>query len=77
VARTINGSDDRSRDGLFEQVQFGLIFFATFVVLVAGALVGLLLPWTWPRRFRSDENKWFIGQAWHNAGTFTELSFMG
>jgi hypothetical protein len=77
VARTIKGSDDLSRDRLVEQLQFGFIFGATFVVLVAAALIELLLPWTWPRRFRSDKNNWFIGRAWDDSGTFTELAFTG
>ncbi len=77
MARAIAGSDDLSRDRLVEQMQFGLIFVATFVLLVAAASVELLLPWTWPRRFRSNEKNWFIGRAWDNAGTFTELAFMG
>jgi hypothetical protein len=77
VANTIKGSDDLSRDRLVEQAQFAFIFVATFVVLVAAALVELLLPWTWPRRFKSDEKNWFVGRAWDNAGTFTELAFLG
>ncbi len=77
MARAIEGSADLSRDRLVEQVQFGIIFVASFVVLVAAASFELLLPWTWPRRFRSNEKNWFIGRAWDNAGTFTELAFMG
>ncbi len=70
-------SDHLSGDQLVEQMQFGLIFVATFTVFVAGAFLTLLLPWTWPKRFRSNGSRWFIGRAWDKAGTFTELAFMG
>jgi hypothetical protein len=60
-----------------DQVQFTLIFTTTFIVLAGAALIALLLPWTWSHRFGSDDKRWFIGKAWEDAGTFTELSFMG
>jgi hypothetical protein len=60
-----------------DQIQFCLIFIATFIALVSVSFVALLLPWKWSRRFHSDDKRWFIGRAWEDAGTFTELSFMG
>jgi predicted permease len=73
----INACDDRMSDRIAEQIQFGLIFISSFVVFAAAASVALLLPWTWMRRFRSDDKRWFIERAWDDANTFTELSFMG
>jgi hypothetical protein len=77
MAAKLKGSHDLSRDWIVDRLQFWFIFGATFVVLVAAALVGTLLPWTWRRRPGSDEHNWFIGRAWHTAGTLTELAFMG
>jgi hypothetical protein len=67
----------RSVDRVIEQLEFNTIFALTFVVLLVGALLALLLPWTWPRRFLSSERRWFIKQAWDDAGSFTGLAFMG
>ncbi len=69
--------DGRTSDRHTDQIQFCLIFIATFVVLMAAAFVALLLPWKWSRRLHSHDKRWFIGRAWEDAGTFTELSFMG
>ena len=77
MADVINARDDRASDRIAEGIQFGLIFTSSFVVFAVAASVALLLPWTWPRRFRSDDNKWFIERAWDDANMFTELSFMG
>jgi len=73
----INARDDRTSDRIAERVQFGLIFTSSFVVFAAAASLALLLPWTWPRRFRSDDKRWFIERAWDDANMFAELSFMG
>jgi hypothetical protein len=72
-----DGKDDRTNEWLAERAQFGFIFVATFVVFLAAAFVALLLPWTWSRRFESNEARWFVGRAWDDASTFTELAFMG
>jgi hypothetical protein len=69
--------DVQTNNRYVEQIQFCFIFTATFVVLAAAAFAALLLPWRWSRRFHSDDKRWFIGRAWEEAGTFTELSFMG
>jgi len=72
--------DKRPRDALdrvVEQIEFNTIFALTFVVLLVGALIALLLPWTWPRRFLSSEKQWFVKRAWDDAGSFTGLAFMG
>jgi hypothetical protein len=70
-------NDGRTSDLNSDQIQFCLIFIATFAVLVSMAFIALLLPWRWSSRFGSDDKRWFIGRAWEEAGTFTELSFMG
>ena len=70
-------NDGWASDRNSDEIQFCLIFIATFVVLVSMSLIALLLPWTWSSRFGSDDERWFIGRAWEQAGTFTELSFMG
>jgi hypothetical protein len=69
--------DARTSDRDSDEVQFRLIFVATFMVLVAVALIAMLLPWTWSHRLHSGDKRGFIGRAWEEAGTFTELSFMG
>jgi hypothetical protein len=72
-----DGDNDRSSDRIADQVQFGLIFITTFIMLLAAATVDLLLPWKWARLIRSDDKRWLIWRVWEDAGTFTELSFMG
>jgi hypothetical protein len=77
MANTYDGHDDRSGDRVVARIQFDLIFVATFAFCVAAALLTLLMPWTWLRRLRSKDKRWFIGRAWDDAGTLTELAFMG
>jgi hypothetical protein len=77
MADICNGRDVRMSSRVTDQFQFALIFTALFVVLAGAAFIALLLPWTSSRRFGSDDKRWFIGRAWEDAGTFTELSFMG
>ena len=77
MSDVIDARDDRMSDRIAEQAQFGLIFISTFIVFAVAASVALLLPWTWARRFRSDDKRWFIERAWDDANNFTELSFMG
>jgi hypothetical protein len=77
MAYVVDNRDSRPSDRNSDQIQFCLIFIATFTVLLAMSLLALLLPWKWSRRFHSDDKRWFIGRAWEEAGTFTELSFMG
>lgn len=62
---------------IVEKLQFNLIFAMTFLVLSVAALITLLMPWTWRRRFLSNNNKWFVVRAWEDAGTFIELAYMG
>jgi hypothetical protein len=69
--------NDRAGDRIADQVQFGLIFVTTFILMLVVASVELLLPWKWARLIRSDDKRWLIGRVWEDAGTFTELSFMG
>jgi len=64
-------------DRIVEKLQFNLIFSVTFLVLSVVALITLLMPWTWQRRFLSGDNKWFVVRAWEDAGTFIELAYMG
>jgi hypothetical protein len=71
-----NERSDLSIDRIVEQIQFNLIFAGTFVVLLGVALITLFLPWTWPRRFTSDDKRWFVGRAWDDAATFIELAYM-
>lgn len=66
-----------SVDQVMERLEFNAIFALTFVALLTGALLTLLLPWTWPRRFLSSERQWFVRRAWDDAGTFTGFAFMG
>jgi hypothetical protein len=75
VAR--DGRIDGPADRVVEQIQFNLIFAATFAVFLVTALITLLLPWTWRRRLLSDDKKWFVKRAWEDAGTFVELAYMG
>jgi hypothetical protein len=77
MANVYDGRDDRSGDRFVARLQFDLIFVATFALCVAAALLTLLMPWTWPRRRGSEDKRWFIGRAWDEAGTLTELAFMG
>jgi hypothetical protein len=72
-----DGENDRASDRVADQVQFGLIFVTTFILMLIAASVDLLLPWKWVRLIRSDDKRWLIGRVWEDAGTFTELSFMG
>jgi hypothetical protein len=69
--------NERSNDRIVEQIQFNLIFAATFVAFVGRALLTLLLPWTWRRGFLSEDRRWFIRRAWDDAATFIELAYMG
>jgi hypothetical protein len=62
---------------ILDQVEFFLIFITVFIVFAVAAFIALLLPWTWSRRFGSDDKMWLIGRAWKDAGIFTEISFMG
>ncbi len=71
------GGNDRSSERIADQIQFALIFGITFILMTAARSFELLLPWKWARRFGSDDKRWFIGRAWEDASTFTELSFMG
>jgi len=77
MAEKFKGLDELARDRIVERIPFGFIFAAIFFALVANAFVELLLPWTWLRRFKSDENKRFIRRAWKNAATFAEIAFEG
>lgn len=77
MARNLDQRDGHSLDRVIEQVEFNAIFALTFIVLLVGALLALLLPWTWPRRLHSRDSGWFVGRAWQDASSFTELAFMG
>jgi hypothetical protein len=72
-----DGGNDGARALVADQIQFGLIFIMTFILLLAAALVALLLPWKWARSFERNDKRWFFGRAWEDAGTLTEISFMG
>ena len=77
VADQRDRGDDWANHRITDRVQYYLIFLAAFIGLLAAGVVALLLPWTWSRRFGPDGDRWFVGRAWEDAGTFTELSFMG
>jgi len=66
-----------SPDRIADRIEFTAIFAGTFAVLLVGALVALLLPWTWSRRLAASENRWLIARAWRDANTITEFAFMG
>ncbi|HXW49252.1 MAG TPA: hypothetical protein VEK31_07415 [Xanthobacteraceae bacterium] len=68
---------ERNWDRVVEQLEFNTLFAVTFVVLLIGASLALLLPWTWPRRVLSNKGRWFVRQAWEDAGLFTGFAFMG
>lgn len=68
---------DGASDRLVEQIQFNVIFAVAFAITLLGAVMSLLLPWTWTRRFLSDDKRWFVVRAWDDAGTFVELAYMG
>lgn len=69
--------DEYPLDRIAEQLQFNTFFLVAFVFLLMGAVLALLLPWTWPRRFQSSERRWFFGRAWDDAGSLAEFAFMG
>lgn len=77
MAKSRDELSERLLDRAVEQIEFNAIFAFAFLSLLAGALLALLLPWTWPRRFLSSETPWFLKRVWQDAGTFTELAFMG
>jgi hypothetical protein len=73
----MRGQYGNSIERIGERIEANLLFFLTFVTLVAAALVSLLLPWTWSRRLSAHEQKWFLARLWDEAGTFVEFALMG
>jgi hypothetical protein len=77
MANIYEGRDERIGVRVEAHVQFYLIFVPTFALCLLATLLVMLTPWTWPRRFGSEDKRWFFGRAWDDAATLTELAFMG
>ena len=67
----------RSDGRWVEEVEFRLIFVATFVVFVTATFVSHLMPWRWGSGPRADGNASIIERAREASSAITGFAFMG
>jgi hypothetical protein len=60
-----------------DEMEFRLIFVATFAIFVIGIFVLRLTPWRWGAHQRAKQKMSIIEEARETSSTITKLAFMG